>query len=356
MILRLAALGKANCMALMAILGGVCGALPVQAQSRDGWIDVHVHLIADKGAFDDFDEAARAALQIMDSNNIRKMVVMSPPRPKENFDIESLKDVMTKYAGRIVVMAGGGSLNPMLQEAGHSASVSEEVRRRFEETAEAQLAGGARGFGEIAAHHLSLTPSHGYESVPADHPLLLLLADISARHGVPIDLHFDPVPEDGPTPASLSSPRNPPMLKANLDGLERLLAHNRKTTIMWAHAGSDPVGFFIPQLAREMLGRHPNLAFSIRPLYNSPSALVNPRGGVNKEWVAVLRDFPDRFVIGTDSFIVAHNYSGPDAPKSFAPKAEKQRNAVKILLDSLPEPLARRIAYENAERLYKLGP
>jgi len=146
------------------------------------------------------------------------------------------------------------------------------------------------------------------------------------------------------------------VLKANLDGLERLLAHNRKATIMWAHAGSDPVGFFTPQLAREMLGRHPNLSFSIRPLYNSPSALVNPRGHVNKTWIAVLRDFPDRFVIGTDSFIVASNYSGPDAPRVFTAKGAKQREAVRILLDSLPETLARRIGYENAERLYKLGP
>jgi len=342
--------------ALILIISGAWMASPAHAKFQGDWIDVHVHLIADKGSLDDFDEAARAALQIMDNNSIKKMVVMSPPRPKENFDIESLKGVMAKYGARFVVMGGGGSLNPMLQEAGRSAAVSEEVRQRFEATAEACLASGAIGFGEIAAHHLSLTPSHGYESVSADHPLMLLLADIAARHGVPIDLHFDPVPEDAPTPASLSSPRNPPVLKANLDGLERLLAHNRKTTIMWAHAGSDPVGFFTPQLAREMLGRHPNLSFSIRPLHNSPSALVNPRGDINKEWLSVLRDFPDRFVIGTDSFIVASNYSGPDAPKSFAPKAEKQRNAVRILLDSLPETLARRIGYENAERLYKLGP
>lgn len=340
---------------LILIIGCAWMTSPVHAELQGEWIDVHVHLIADKGSLDDFDEAARAALQFMDNNNIRKMVVMSPPRPKENFDIESLEGVMTKYGERIVVMGGGGSLNPMLQEANRSGTVSEEVRRRFEETAEAIIASGAKGFGEIAAHHLSLTPSHGYESVSADHPLMLLLAEIAARHGVPIDLHFDPVPEDVPTPASLSSPRNPPVLKANLDGLERLLAHNRKTTIVWAHAGSDPVGFFTPQLAREMLSRHPNLSFSIRPLYNSPSAMVNPRGGINKSWIAVLTDFPDRFVIGTDSFIVASNYSGPDAPKSFAPKAEKQRNAVRILLGSLPETLARRIGYENAERMYKLG-
>lgn len=326
---------------------------PVLAQAE--WIDVHVHLVADKGSLDDFDEAARAALQIMDANGIRKMVVMSPPRPNQNFDVESLKGVMAQYGSRIAVFGGGGSLNPMLQEAGKAETVAEPLRRRFEETAEAYLASGIKGFGEIAAHHVSLLPSHGYESVPADHPLMLLLADIAARQGVPIDLHFDPVPEDTPTPSRLSSPRNPPMLKANLAGMEHLLEHNRKATIMWAHAGSDPLGFFTPKLARDMLSRHPNLCFSIRPLYNSPSALINPRGGMNWEWVAVFRDFPDRFVIGTDSFIVAANYSGPDAPKTFAMAATKQREAVQTLLSKLPEDLARRIGYENAERIYKLG-
>lgn len=335
------------------LLAGVLSVPCALAQGE--WIDVHVHLIADKGSLEDFDEAARAAVQIMDQNNIKKIVVMSPPRPKENFDVESLKAVMAKYGSRITVFGGGGSLNPMLQEASHSTTVSDGMRRQFEEMAEAYLASGAKGFGEIAAHHVSLLPSHGYESVPADHPLMLLLADIAARHGVPIDLHFDPVPEDSPTPSRLTSPRNPPMLKANLAGLERLLEHNRKATIMWAHAGSDPVGFFTPRLAREMLGRHPNLFFSIRPLYNSPSALINPRGFVNREWVQIFRDFPDRFVIGTDSFIVAGNYNGPDAPKTFAMAADKQRNAVKILLDSLPDDLAQRIGYENAERIYKLG-
>lgn len=338
---------------MVSLYAGALMAAPAYAQSE--WIDAHVHLIADKGSLDDFDEAARAALQIMDSNGIKKMVVMSPPRPNENFDLESLKGVMAKYGSRIAVFGGGGSLNPMLQEAGHSANVSDEVRRRFETTAEAYLADGAKGFGEIAAHHVSLLPSHGYESVSADHPLMLLLADIAARQGVPIDLHFDPVPEDSPTPSQLVSPRNPPMLKANLAGLEHLLEHNRKTTIMWAHAGSDPVGFFTPQLVREMLGRHPNLSFSIRPLYKSPTALINPLGRVNQEWIAVFRNFPDRFVIGTDSFIVASNYRGPDAPKTFAMAAEKQRNAVKTLLNALPEDLARRIGFENAERIYKLG-
>ena len=56
---------------------------------------------------------------------------------------------------------------------------------------------GAAGFGEMAAEHFSGgTP---YQFAPPDHPLFLLLADIAARHDVPIDQHMNAVPRDGPS-------------------------------------------------------------------------------------------------------------------------------------------------------------
>lgn len=339
---------------LVTVLGGSLMVSDARAQPEGDWIDVHFHLVADRDDLESFDEAARMALAMMDAEGIRTLVIMSPPRPQENFDIESIAGVVKKYGPRIVMLGGGGTLNPMLQEAGQSPQVSEEVRRRFEETAQRIIASGAKGFGEIAAHHVSLSPSHGYESVAADHPLLLLLADIAAQHDVPIDLHFDPVPENVEKPANLSSPKNPPVLKENLGGLERLLAHNRKTRIIWAHAGGDPVGFFTPKLAREMLERHANLSFSIRPTLNNPGAMVPPKGPINKEWIAVLRDFPDHFVIGSDTFVVPTHYTGPDAPRVFAGRAEVQLRGIRRLLSHLPADLARRIGYENAERLYRL--
>lgn len=340
--------------ALAVPVGGNFWVSDARAQVQGDWIDVHFHLIADKGDREGFDEAARAALQIMDAERMRTVVIMSPPRPRENFDIESLAEIARKYGPRIVMLGGGGTLNPMLQEAGKSPEVAEGVRRRFEETAQRIIASGARGFGEITAHHVSLSPSHGYESVPADHPLLLLLADIAAQHDVPIDLHFDPVPADVDKPANLSSPRNPALLKENIKGFERLLAHNRKTKIIWAHAGADPVGHFTPGLVRELLGRHPNLALSIRPTGPFPGAMVSLKGAINDDWIAVLRDFPDRFVIGSDNFVVATRYTGPDAPRIFASRAEIQRRGIRRLLSHLPADLARRIGYENAERLYRL--
>ena len=292
----------------------------------------------------------------MQAESIRTIVVMSPPRPLEGADFESFAEIAKKYAPRIVMLGGGGTLNPMLHEATRSPEVSDEVRRRFEETAERIIASGAKGFGEITAHHVSLLPSHPYEWMPPDHALYLLLSDIAARHDVPIDLHFDPVPADVATPPSLSSPRNPPVLKANIAAFERLLAHNRRAKIVWAHAGSDPVGFFTPQLVRELLGRHPNLSLSIRPLSPFPGSMLNPKaGGPNSEWIAVLRAFPDRFVLGSDSFVAASGFAGSEALHTFAQRAQMQRRGIRQLLTLLPGDVARRIAYENAERLYRLN-
>ncbi len=340
---------------LVVALGCASTGSAPHAQGQIDWIDVHVHLFADKGALADFDEAARKALQIMDAEGIRTMLVMSPPRAREGPDTESLAEITRKYSSRIAMLGGGGTLNPMLREAGKSPEVSEGVRRQFEETAERIIASGAKGFGEITAHHLSLAPGHAYAAVAPDHPLLRLLADIAARHDVPIDLHLDPVPSDIATPASLGAAQNPPVLKGNIEGFERLLTHNRKTTIVWAHAGSDPLGYFTPTLVRGLLQRHPNLALSIRPASPRPSAMVHATGDVNEEWVAVLRDFPDRFVLGSDTMIVATHYTGPQTPRHFANRGEGQRRGIRRLLSLLPPDLARRIGFENAKRLYKLG-
>ncbi len=83
--------------------------------------------------------------------------------------------------------------------------------------------------------------------------------------------------------------------------------------------------------------------------------MVHPVGEINAEWVTVLRDFPERFVLGSDTMIVATRYSGPQTPRLFAQRGEGQRHGTRRLLSALPPDLARRVASENAERLYGLG-
>ena len=51
--------------ALVVLFGATVMVSGARAQSQGDWIDVHFHLMADKGDLEGFDGAARAALQIM---------------------------------------------------------------------------------------------------------------------------------------------------------------------------------------------------------------------------------------------------------------------------------------------------
>ncbi|MBM4299578.1 MAG: hypothetical protein FJ143_17700, partial [Deltaproteobacteria bacterium] len=95
--------------ALIAALG--CGELRHTEVGRLQlqWIDVHVHLFADKGMSADFDKTARTALEIMDAEQIRKMVVMSPPRPRQGPDVESFAEIIKRYEPRFAMLGGGGT-------------------------------------------------------------------------------------------------------------------------------------------------------------------------------------------------------------------------------------------------------
>ena len=193
--------------------------------------------------------------------------------------------------------------------------------------------------------------------MPGDHPLLLLLADIAAEHHVPIDMHCDLVVHDVKTADWLPQPPNPPVLRRNLDGLERLLDHNRKAIIVWAHVGSDNLGQWTSEVTRDMLRKHPNLYMSLRLSIgrggfrqNNP---LSPRG-IKPDWLAVFREFPDRFVIGGDQFFAPAGTRGP--PAAFARAAGNIRKRTNLFLSRLPPDLARKIGYENAIRIYKLEP
>lgn len=347
----LAALALGTLLACTALPGaGGTGGTPVP------WIDVHVHLIGGRQGYDTAGAVA-AAVAAMDQAGIRTMIVMPPPQPTGQGpgDLEGFLGAVKGHP-RFAFLGGGGSLNGMLQDAAGEATVSDGVRRRFEETAAGILRQGAAGFGEMTAHHLSHMTGHPYESVAADHPLLRLLADIAARHDVPIDLHLDVVAEDMQTPEWLASPPNPPRLRANLAAFERLLEHNRGAKIVWAHAGSDMLGHWTVDLSRRLLERHPNLHMSLRMApgrapWNHP--LTRERT-LKPEWLALLRDFADRFVIGGDQFIAAPRLEGGGPGLTFAQRAPAVRERTRAFLDALPADLARRVGYENAVRLYKL--
>lgn len=302
----------------------------------------------------DFSGAVDAAIGRMDRHGIRQIVLMPPPMPpgaRAAYELDQLHFAVEKYPGRVLLAGGGGSLNAMIQETPADA-VTEEIKQRFRAQAEQIAAAGAVAFGEIAAHHLSLRrmgPRHAYEYSPPDHPLLLLLADIAAEKGIPIDLHLDLVPEDMDLPARpIFNPATPAHLKGNLTAFERLLDHNPKARIIWAHAGTDPLGTRMPQIQRELLKRHPNLYMSVRVSAGGPPPFfaLDQSLTLKPQWLVLLRDFPDRFMLGSDFFHAAEGVQrGPE---------EQGLENFGALLRQLPPDLADAIAHGNAEKLYHL--
>jgi len=270
--------------------------------------------------------------------------LMPPPFTADDpvrYDAEIFLPAVKGHGDKLVVLGGGGSLNGIIQQSARSGDAGPEVRQRLKERAEELLRLGAMGFGELAAEHFQgATP---YQSTPPDHPLFLLLADIAAEHGVPIVLHMEAVPQTMPLPPPLKSPPNPPQIRANIAAFERLLAHNPRARIIWAHAGWDNTGSRTPELCSRLLREHPNLYMDVKidpakPGRNSPLA-NGASGAIKPEWLKLFQDFPDRFVVGTDQ-----HYPEPlPGPQRW--------EAIVLLLNQLPEGLRRKLAMENAARL-----
>lgn len=318
-------------------------------------IDTHAHLETSAGR-GTLSTSVNTALSEMDRVGISRSILM--PQPFSNvvsrgatiYDVEDLIPFAKSHPDRFVVMGGSSTLNRMIQGTAVG-DVTDRVKQKFRENAERVLAEGGLGFGEIAIEHYSLPmlgPQHPYESVPADHPLLLLLMDIAAEHDVPIDIHFDANPEDRPLPDNLRAPSNPSTLHENVQAFERFLAHNPQTKIVWAHVGSDPGHTRTVALCRRLLAKHPNLYMSFRvgPKGPSPFTPLDPSGAIKSFWLRLVQDFPDRFVIGSDQFY--------PPSESYRRTPTTGLDSLRTFVNELPPDLARKVAYENAQRIYKL--
>jgi predicted TIM-barrel fold metal-dependent hydrolase len=328
--------------ALVALLAG---AFPrAGAQSALPIIDAHTHpvrsLLRSNPA-----EAAGEALRLMDRLGVTMAVLSPPPFPQVErglYGLTELQHLIRAHAGRFAFVAGGESLNVMIQGTAAGA-VTPEAIRRFTQEAESIAHAGAAGFGELASEHFSSRIGrHPYESARPDHPLFLVLSDVAAKYGMPIDLHMEAVPRDMPFPPMRSGPPNPANLKENIAAFERLLEHNPKARIVWAHAGWDLTGERTVPLMRGLLQRHPNLYMSVKSDRGGTRLTdpFGPEGQVKPGWIAMVRDFPDRFVIGSDQF--------------FDQEPERIEHARKFV-DGLPPDLARPVATENVKRIYRLA-
>ena len=124
------------------------------------------------------------------------------------------------------------------------------------------------------------------------------------------------------------------LLHAHSDvaAIDRLFAQWPEARVLWAHSGFDR-----PDKVRETLRRHPRLWSDLAFRGDQASG-----SKVDPAWRDAFMEFPERFVIGTDTFTPERwHYIGTHADYS------------RGWLADLPEPLAANIGWRNAEALLR---
>ena len=168
-----------------------------------------------------------------------------------------------------------------------------------------QLAAGTpsgpyRGLGEF----------HLYDSANANGPVARKLMLLAQQQGLAVLAHVDD------------------------DAIELLLQHAPRARLIWAHTG---IGGTPVARVRALLAKHRGLMgeLSYRP------GLTDADGHLSAEWKALIAEFPDRFMIGSDTWINARwsDYEG-------------LMRSARLWLGDLPPELAQRVGWGNAAALF----
>jgi hypothetical protein len=118
---------------------------------------------------------------------------------------------------------------------------------------------------------------------------------------------------------------------SDAEAIDRQFKQDPNARILWAHSG-----FEAPDKVREMLRKHKNLWCDLA--FRSDHA---SNGKVDAAWRAAFLEFPDRFLVGTDTF----------TPERWHFVVE-HANWSRQWLSDLPAEVAERIAYKNGDALF----
>jgi len=310
--------------------------------------DAHTHL--------NHDMTAEMLIKWMDQAGVKRVVLM--PRyygDDGKATDEQAAEYVRRYPERFIAfIAGqrGGLLRPSAWMTEDAPDIRGERGQwllisghRFLAEAESKLRSGRySGLGEFIIHHYGynrLVPTtdqsiSGDVELPVDSHLMFKIVDLAARFDVPVVIHAEAEPQ-------------------TCEQMRRLLNRSPNTKIIWEHnCGRGPAA----QIA-EFLKNYPNLICGLGqmavPLTNPYgygtgwpaerskhiTVVQYPDGRINRKMRDLFEAFPDRFIIGSD---IAH-------PFQYS-RYNDMIIAFRRLLSQLEPETARKIGYENAERLF----
>jgi hypothetical protein len=119
--------------------------------------------------------------------------------------------------------------------------------------------------------------------------------------------------------------------------IDLLMAHAPEARVIWAHTG---IGGVAPERVRALLDRYPTLMgeLSYRP------GLTAGDGHLSPEWKGMLTAFPERFLVGSDTWINGR-WSA----------YEELMRAARLWLGDLPPAAAERIAWRNGAQMFGIA-
>jgi predicted TIM-barrel fold metal-dependent hydrolase len=117
---------------------------------------------------------------------------------------------------------------------------------------------------------------------------------------------------------------------SDADAVERIFKQDPQARVLWAHSGFDQ-----PDNVRTMLAKHKMLWADLA--FRNDYA---PGGRLSNDWRQLIIDFPDRFMVGTDT----------PSPERWYYVVEHAAFSRKWIAD-LPADVADNVAFRNAERL-----
>jgi predicted TIM-barrel fold metal-dependent hydrolase len=162
----------------------------------------------------------------------------------------------------------------------------------------------------------------------AQQPLPLFDAHLhynaEARTSYPVEKALDVFRKNGVTG----------ILASDDEAIEALFSHNPKAKVIWAHTGFGTS----PEKLERYLNRYPALWGELSFRYG----ITDGTGRLTPEFRRLFEKYPDRFLIGSDTW-VTERWDG------YAQIIAGYRG----WLAQLPRDVAERIAYGNAERLFR---
>ena len=181
-----------------------------------------------------------------------------------------------------------------------------------------------KGFGELFVNNRTSNSNPAFRrKIAADAPTVRAMYHLAAKYGGFVAMHMEAD-------------------RDSLQQLDVLASIEPRATVILSHCGVWADARTIRTLMDKQPNIHCDLAYRSPPAARQvPARFIFDETGVKQEWLDLIEQKPDRFMIGTDAFCCDYG----QAIDSFR----------KGLLPWLSPGTLRKVAYENAQRLMKLS-